>query len=499
MKRHLDKEFESLISQYGDAEVFPVVTRFPADLLTPFGAFLKLSENAEHSFLFESVEGGENLARYSFLGANPAVIAKENTGVTKVTSLENETCVEKPVFDYLRKTLYKRSIAKVPNLPSFIGGAVGYFDFSTAQNFEPVLAKSKADSGSQSEFAIYKTIIAFDHARQQIAIITLVFEEEADSSDQLLQLLKRAQQTNKDVFHDLEISEFPKIENGTSKSDNDISSNWEKKDFKHAVDKIKRLIKSGECYQVVLSQCFSKKTNASPESIYRALRSLNPSPYMILLKQRKKSIVGASPEMLVRCRNKKLEYRPIAGTRPRGKNNEEDKRLADEMRADTKEVAEHTMLVDLGRNDLGRVSRYGSVKVENYLSVEKFSHVQHLVSYLFSDLKEGMDQFDALASCFPAGTVTGAPKVRAIQIIQELEPTARGVYSGAVGYIDYGGNLDTCIAIRTLVLENGVAKVQAGAGIVADSVPENEYQETLDKARGLFKSIELAESGKYEL
>ena len=209
--------------------------------------------------------------------------------------------------------------------------------------------------------------------------------------------------------------------------------------------------------------------------------------------------MGHRPEMLVRCRDKKLEYRPIAGTRPRGKNEAEDAKFAEEMRADMKEVSEHTMLVDLGRNDLGKVSEFGSVEVKDLMSVEKFSHVQHLVSYLYSDLREGFDQFDALASCFPAGTVTGAPKVRAIQIIQELEPTARGIYSGAVGYIDFAGNLDTCIAIRTLVLENGVAKIQAGAGIVVDSDPESEYQETIHKANGLFKAIELAESGKYAL
>ena len=385
MTKYTDKEFENLISQYGDAEVFPVVTRFPADLLTPFGAYLKLSTEAEYSFLFESVEGGENLARYSFLGANPVQIAKENNSVTKINGLDGETNFDKTVFEYLRKNLYKRSIAKVPNLPSFIGGAVGYFDFSAAQNFEPVLKQSGKDSesDSQSEFAIYKTTIAFDHARQQIAIITLVFSQDAKNRDQLLQLFKNARQTNKDIFGILEASNFPKITSGDSKSEDQISSNWKKEDFKDAVAKIKELINAGECYQVVLSQSFSKRTNASPEAIYRALRSLNPSPYMILMKHEEKSIVGASPEMLIRCRDNKLEYRPIAGTRPRGKNEVEDAQLAEEMRADKKEVAEHTMLVDLGRNDLGRVSKYGSVKVKNFLSVEKFSHVQHLVSYLF--------------------------------------------------------------------------------------------------------------------
>ena len=254
------------------------------------------------------------------------------------------------------------------------------------------------------------------------------------------------------------------------------------------------MIAAGECYQVVISQCFTKPTEASAVSIYRAMRSLNPSPYMFLLQIGDCSIIGASPEMLVRSRGKQLEYRPIAGTRPRGKTDDEDVRLAEEMRADAKEVAEHLMLVDLGRNDLGRVAAYGSVKVAGLMSVEKYSHVQHLVSYLSAELRDGFDRFDALAACFPAGTVSGAPKVRAIEIIQNLEPTPRGVYAGAVGYFDYAGNMDTCIAIRTLVLENGEAKVQAGAGIVADSVPELEFDETVNKARALLKAIEIAES-----
>ncbi len=485
----MENDFEQLVSQFGKADVFPVVTRFPADLITPFGAYLKLSIDAEFSFLFESVEGGETLARYSFLGANPVSVVNES-------DFEDKT-----IFEFLRETLRKRKVAEVENLPSFIGGAVGYFDFSMVEHFEPILKNSTKgfESESGSQFVFYKTVIAFDHARQQIAIISLVFAEDFSTEDEFLEQLKKAELKNNELFQQLENSLIPKISHTAFETESEIKSNWKKEDFKTAVSEIKELINAGECYQVVLSQCFTKKTNASAETIYRALRSLNPSPYMILMKLGAKAIVGASPEMLVRCRDKKLEYRPIAGTRPRGRDETEDEHLAEEMRADLKEVSEHTMLVDLGRNDLGRVSKFGSVKVKNLMSVEKFSHVQHLVSYLFSELKEDFDQFDALASCFPAGTVTGAPKVRAIQIIQELEPTARGVYSGAVGYIDYAGNLDTCIAIRTLVLENGIAKAQAGAGIVADSVPENEYMETVHKARGLFKAIELAESGKYSI
>ena len=482
------------------AEIFPVVSKMPADLLTPLGAYLKLAKNSEYSYLFESVEGGENLARYSFIGANPEFIAREKKGKTEIDRNGKTEISELSIIEFLKNKLNQKNIREISGLPSFIGGAVGFLDFSVVEYFEPVIKNSRKNfvGNSNSSFMFFRTTIAFDHAKQQIIIVSLVFENEANGDEKVLSKLKKhAENENKKIIEILENEEIPKLENRKFSNESEIQSNWKKEDFKKAVEQIKDLINAGECYQVVLSQCFTKKTNANSTSIYRALRSLNPSPYMFLLKFKDKSIVGASPEMLVRCRNKKLEYRPIAGTRPRGKDEIEDAKLAEEMLADKKEISEHTMLVDLGRNDLGRVAEFGSVRVENLMSVEKFSHVQHIVSYLFADLKDELNQFDALASCFPAGTVSGAPKVRAVQIIQELEPTTRGIYSGAVGYFDYAGNLDTCIAIRTLVLENGEAKIQAGAGIVADSVPENEFQETLHKAKGLFKAIELAESGKY--
>ena len=494
------KEFQEKKTR--QTEIFPVVSRMPADLLTPLGAYLKLSKNSEYSYLFESVEGGETLARYSFIGANPEFIARENNGKTEILQNNQTEISELSIIEYLKNKLNQKNIRETSDLPSFVGGAVGFLDFSTVEYFEPAVKKSrkKLAANSQSSFMFFRTTIAFDHAKQQIIIVTLVFENEANSDEKVLsELKKEAEKENEKIIEVLENEEIPKLENKNVSNESEIESNWEKEDFKKAVEQIKDLIDAGECYQVVLSQCFTRKTNANPISIYRALRSLNPSPYMFLLQFKKKSIVGASPEMLVRCRNKKLEYRPIAGTRPRGKDEAEDAKLAAEMLADKKEISEHTMLVDLGRNDLGRVAKFGSVKVENLMSVEKFSHVQHIVSRLFADLKDDLNQFDALASCFPAGTVSGAPKVRAVQIIQELEPTNRGIYSGAVGYFDYAGNLDTCIAIRTLVLENGLAKIQAGAGIVADSVPETEYEETLHKAKGLFKAIELAESGKYAI
>ena len=274
-----------------------------------------------------------------------------------------------------------------------------------------------------------------------------------------------------------------------------FQSSWSREKFEQAVNAIKEQIAAGECYQTVLSQKFKKHVAADPVAIYRALRATNPSPYMYLLRMNGEAIIGASPEMLVRCRGQRLDYRPIAGTRKRGATETEDWLLGEEMRTDEKEVAEHMMLVDLGRNDLGRVADYGSVEVGELMTVERYSHVQHLVTSLRARLRDGLDRFDALASCFPAGTVTGAPKVRAMEIIRELEPEARGVYAGAVGYMDYAGNLDSCIAIRTIVIKENEATVQAGAGIVADSVPEREYEETVNKARALVRAIEMAEKG----
>src|SRR5437868_5690635 len=274
-----------------------------------------------------------------------------------------------------------------------------------------------------------------------------------------------------------------------------LASNWKRKDYENAVRRVQEYIAAGDCYQVVLSQCFAKEVTAAPISIYRALRATNPSPYMYFFQLGDEAIIGASPEMLVRCRGQRLDYRPIAGTRRRGATEAEDWLLGEEMRSDEKEVAEHTMLVDLGRNDLGRVADYGSVEVGELMTIERYSHVQHLVTALRARLRDDRDRFDALAACFPAGTVTGAPKVRAMQIVAGLEPHARGLYAGAVLYADYADNLDSCIAIRTVVLRDSRARVQAGAGIVADSVPEREYAESLNKARTIFNAVELAERG----
>jgi len=480
--------FQEFLEKTKTANVVPVVETIPADLLTPLAVYLKLSAGSQNSFLLESVEGGESLARYSFIGADPDMIV---TGSDESVLVEKTGAFVKmavPMVEYLRSHFGKFKIYEEPDLPSFAGGAIGNFGFSCAGWFEKTL-KEPSEDAEDASLTFYRSIVAFDHAKQVIKIISLVFTDQGELED----LYNNALAANKRIKNLLETGFTGLSHSAKSPEKGPVTSNWTQTEFESAVLTIKELILAGECYQVVLSQCFSRKTSASPVAIYCAIRSVNPSPYMFLLKMGEKAIIGASPEMLVRCRGRTLEYRPIAGTRKRGTTPDEDAALAEEMRLDEKEVAEHLMLVDLGRNDLGRVSEFGSIRVEGLMSVEKYSHVQHLVSYLYSDLRPDLDGLDALASCFPAGTVSGAPKVRAIEIIRDLEPTKRGVYAGAVGYLDYAGNMDTCIAIRTLVLEDGVAKIQAGAGIVADSVPESEFQETVNKAAALLKAIDIAE------
>jgi len=466
--------------------VAPVVETMPADLLTPLGVFLALSSDSKNCFLLESVEGGETLARYSFIGAEPEMTVSGNDRQVKIVDGRGERLEAKPLFDLLREHFRSVSLESDPDLPSFVGGAIGYLDFSCIDWFEPSLRQQKIDA-VQAAFMFYRSIVAFDHAKQVVKIISLAFNDE-DLND--------AETRNKAIRQRLENFSFRKTSGERPVASAEVESNFDRSAFEQAVSMAKELIFAGECYQVVLSQRFTRQTSASDVSVYRALRSMNPSPYMFLLRFDDRSVIGASPEMLVRCEGERLEYRPIAGTRARGKTAAEDIALADEMRRDKKEVAEHLMLVDLGRNDLGRVAEFGSVQVDELMKVEKYSHVQHLVSALSAKLRPEYDRFDALAACFPAGTVSGAPKVRCVQIIREIEPDDRGIYAGAVGYFDYSGNMDTCIAIRTLVLENGVAKIQAGAGIVADSIPASEYEETVNKAKALLRAIEIAEAGE---
>lgn len=484
---------EEFLKRAEKANVVPVIETMSADLLTPLAVYLKLADDQTESFLLESVEGGETLARYSFVGVDPEFTVSGNSDRVRITDKNGSRTVNQSMIGFLRDHFERHRLAEDDELPSFAGGAIGSLGFSCSAWFEPSLRPSIEETDDEAAFMFCRTIVAFDHAKQVIKIVTLVFVE------------RETGRLRPDAYTDAVAANSRVrliLEKGTLNlpaapiepaSAALVRSNFEKSAFQNAVRTIKEMIAAGDAYQVVLSQCFSRPTEASPIAIYRAMRSLNPSPYMFLIRMDEQAIIGASPEMLVRCRGKRLEYRPIAGTRPRGKNSEEDSRLAEEMRADRKEVAEHLMLVDLGRNDLGRVAEYGSVEVSGLMSVEKYSHVQHLVTYLSANLREGLDRFDVLAACFPAGTVSGAPKVRAIEVICDLEPTPRGIYSGSVGYFDYSGNMDTCIAIRTMVLENGVAKIQAGAGIVADSYPDAEYRETENKAAAMLKAIGIAE------
>jgi anthranilate synthase component 1 len=496
--------------------VVAVARTLLSEMMNPVDAFVNVAGSARYAFLLESVEGGEGVAKYSFLGADPYMIVR---GRDNETSIERAGVIEtrrECVTDYLKQHFHENKLAGRVNLGPLAGGAVGYFGYRAANWFEPALSKqndkqsvSAGDyQGDDALLMFYRTLVVFDHVQGLTRIVSVVFTEEAGGSEsRLRKLYETALRETERIEKTLKVSSAPSVQGGNSTTQhgaiNDkgtqagkkatVHSNWAKEGFHAAVREVKEHIFAGDCYQVVLSQRFTRDVTVGHVPIYRALRKSNPAPYTYLLKIGDESIIGASPEMLVRCRGQQLDYRPIAGTRRRGATEAEDNMLAEEMRADEKEVAEHMMLVDLGRNDLGRVAEFGSVEVDELMLVERYSKVQHLVSSLRARLRAGHDRFDALAACFPAGTVTGAPKVRAMEIIRQLEPDNRGVYAGAVLYIDYADNLDSCIAIRTIVLRNGEASVQAGAGIVADSVPEREYDETVHKAQALLRAIEIAE------
>ena len=492
--------FEEFEREAERGNVVPVVRSVLADLQTPVGAFLRIAGDAQYAFLLESIEGGERVARFSFLGANPWMIVRGRGAETIVEKSGAREVHQKNAVEFLREYLRDQKLARRGGLAPLSGGAVGYLGYDAARWFEPVLDVDGTDAGDTDGAVLmfFRNIVAFDRVRLQMEITSIVFTDEAVGDRARLRELYDAavaetEKIEKKLYEEMTLASNARPRSGDTTVH--FQSNWPRKDFEAAVDSVKEHIAAGDCYQVVIAQQFTKPTPAEPLSIYRALRATNPSPYMYFLRLGHETIIGASPEMLVRCHDQRLDYRPIAGTRKRGATETEDWMLAEEMRHDEKEVAEHTMLVDLGRNDLGRVSDYGSVSVEELMKVESYSHVQHLVTSLRARLRDDLDRFDALASCFPAGTVTGAPKIRAMEIIRELEPAPRGVYAGAILYVDYANNLDSCIAIRTIDLRNGVATVEAGAGIVADSVPEREYEECVNKARALFRAMELAEKG----
>jgi anthranilate synthase component 1 len=491
MQEITPRTYEEFLKLAAEGTVVPVVKRVMADLLTPVASYLKVERLSPYSFLLESIEGGEKVARYSFIGFRPETILSAHGREVKVEGPSGVEQHSQSMLGVLREMSGRHIPVRFADLPPFVCGAVGYIGYDAVRWFEKIPDTHRDDYGIPDALMMFfSRLMVFDHVRHQIHIIANVFT--GGRTKGLEAEYRKALDDIEAIEATLEdpVEPLPRL----SKDDLlPLRSNLTKEQFETSVERAKEYIAAGDIFQVVLSQRFEVGVSAHPFEVYRALRVVNPSPYMFYLKMDRSAVLGASPEMLVRATGRRLEYRPIAGTRPRGATETEDLLLGEEMRADEKEVAEHVMLVDLGRNDLGRVADYGSVEVTNLMEVERYSHVMHLVSSIKARLRSGKDRFDALAACFPAGTVTGAPKVRAMEIIEELEPTRRGIYAGSVLYMDYSGNLDSCIAIRTVLIRDGRAYIQAGAGIVADSIPEREYMETVNKARAILQAIETAE------
>lgn len=476
---------DQLKSLSSTGNVLPVCSRILADTETPVTVWMKLFSDAQYSFLLESVTGGDKVARYSFIGGNPFLTFKSK-GLTWET---NGKYHEKGTGDPLRKLrelLARYRSVKIDNAPPLCGGAVGYFSYDAVRLYENVPDKNPGGDLLADDvfFGFYSDIVAFDNREHKLLLITTICTDEISSLD-------TAYKDARFRLGNLEDKLAVRLASSSLsiKKAGDITSNFKREEYEAAVDKCKEYIKAGDIFQVVLSQRFSVPVEANPFDLYRVLRTINPSPYMFFLSVGGAHIIGASPEMLVRVENGKVELRPIAGTHARGGTDEEDLLIEQKLKNDPKETAEHIMLVDLGRNDVGRVCEYGSVKVEDMMHIEKYSHVVHMVSNISGKLRAPYDALDALFSGFPAGTLSGAPKIRAMEIIDELENVQRGIYGGTLGYIDFCGNLDSCIVIRTLLFKDNIAYIQAGAGIVADSAPSREYDETVSKARALTTAI----------
>jgi anthranilate synthase component 1 len=488
--------FEEFKESAKRGNLIPVYKEILADLDTPVSAYMKIG-GEPYSFLLESVEGGDKWARYCFLGCGPSTIieTKGSTVTVRNNGVEEKTDVEGAIpLSVLKETLSKYQPVDMPDLPRFSGGAVGFISYDMVRYFENLPDQTEDDLGiPDSIFIITDTLLIFDNVNQTIKVVSNAHTEGRDLQEVYQETISKIDALAKKLRQPV-----PNMETGTAGSPEDdprIESNFAKEHFKEAVLKAKRYIHEGDAIQVVLSQRLRFDLQQDPFTIYRALRTINPSPYMYYLNFGDVQVVGSSPEVLVRLEGEQVEVRPIAGTRKRGKNEDEDQYLEKDLLSDEKELAEHIMLVDLGRNDLGRVAQISSVEVNEKFTIERYSHVMHIVSNVRGKLKEGLDCFDVLAAAFPAGTVSGAPKIRAMEIIDELEPTRRGIYAGAVGYIGFSGNMDTAIAIRTLVVKDQVGYLGVGAGIVADSVPENEFEETMNKGRAMLKAIGLAGRG----
>jgi anthranilate synthase component 1 len=495
MQRHRPT-FSEFAALARDTNLVPVYRQLVGDTLTPVSAFCKIVEEGP-AFLFESVVGGERLGRYSFLGSGPFLQLQAHDRNVTIDDRGTVRKLEHPdPLGLLEETLATYRAPSLPGLPRFCGGAVGYAGYDTVRYVERLPHPPADDRGLPDlSFALYDRMVIFDHVNKTVLAVAHAHFDGADRHaayeaacrrvDELVERLQRGaaglQLTDIDADRRSPVAL-------------QYRSNFTRERYEAAVARAKEYIQAGDIFQVVLSRRLEAETRARPFDIYRALRVINPSPFMFYLDAGPVRLIGASPEIMVRVEGGLVTVRPLAGTRPRGATEVEDARLAAELQADPKERAEHIMLVDLGRNDVGRVARYGSVELTDVLSVERYSHVMHLCSNVTGQLVAGKTAFDALRSCLPAGTLSGAPKVRAMEIIDELEPHRRGPYGGAVGYADFSGNMDTCIALRTLVLKGQTAYIQAGAGIVADSVPAAEYAETMNKAMGLLRAVELAET-----
>lgn len=494
--------------------ICPLYREIMADLETPVSAYLKIARG-QYSFLLESVEGGQHIARYSFIGSDPYLVLRLDRGTAYATQggYKQTLAYDDPLV-MLGSYLHNYRPVRLPDLPRFVGGAVGYFGYETVGYFEHLPRPAPCDyEMPEGLWMFVDTLLAFDHLRHKIKVISHVHLDADDlaaeyqrATERIEEMVARLRQpiplqAQLDTRPEPPASLVPRNYEPHSyqhvaqpHAQAQVRSNVSREQYMAHVLKAKEYIAAGDIFQVVPSQRFMCPTTAPSFTIYRALRTINPSPYMFYIRTGEGDIVGASPEMLVRVQDGLVETHPIAGTRPRGRDLGEDVALGEELRADEKEQAEHLMLVDLGRNDVGRVSTPGSVRVPEFMEIERYSHVMHLVSHVTGQLRPDMSALDALRACFPAGTVSGAPKIRAMQVIAELEQTRRGIYAGCAGNISFNGDLDTCISLRTMLVKDGYAYVQAGGGVVADSDPETEYQESCNKAAAALKAIELAET-----
>jgi anthranilate synthase component 1 len=490
-------EYEEFFHRADKARLVPVTKRVIADLDTPLTLFCKIYQDREHVFLFESMEGGEKWGRFSFIGFDPIVTFESCEQDIRICHMGKEKCLSEHLegnpLDVLRELVNDMNAYDDTELPRFCGGAVGFLGYDMVRFMENLPDVHEKLELPDSSFIIPGVVLIHDSFRQTVTIVRWV---DTNLNESLRQQYEDAVLTINEVAEWLErpVPEdyFTKKGKG-EQTEYLFSSNMEPQQFRDMVDQAREYILAGDIFQVVLSQRFHTKTNLPPHSIYRALRHINPSPYLFFLKLGDLVQIGSSPEILVRKDGASIELRPIAGTRPRGKNSQEDALLEQELLNDPKERAEHLMLVDLGRNDVGRVAEGGSVEVRDLLVIERYSHVMHIVSSVHGTIEKGKDQFDVVSACFPAGTVSGAPKIRAMEIIEELEPERRGPYAGSVGYFGFSGNMDFCITIRTFIMLGDDLWVQAGAGIVADSDPFREFDETVNKSLGLRRAVELVE------